>query len=89
MSDGLRHVTVLALNEVHSWIEFGISTARWSRVVGVVACDWRTVGDDESIFDSSSAYQLLIGIAVEPPTCPACAALLDLALEMRGSKEAA
>jgi len=55
------------------------------------ACDWEPLGcfDPDDFFTDTTARELLEGERVELPTCPPCAALLDLALEMRGRQEAA
>lgn len=77
----MRHVTVIATNAVFAWLpnihdRYHCSARR--------ACDWgEAKGGDVSALD---VYLFLdTEQAFQPPTCPACAALLDLALEMRGA----
>lgn len=48
------------------------------------ACDWREI-NSVSVFAEFEATQMLLGEKVEPPDCPACSILLDLALELRGA----
>ena len=83
MSDGLRHVTVCALHEVFPWLEDALDE-RSRR-----GCDWSSIQDWSQDLTELCAWSLLRGVSQPLPTCPACAALLDLALEMRGTKEAA
>lgn len=85
MSDGLRHATVMALDLVFRWLPRPVIDAGSRR-----ACDWERVYIFEnSTFTYEAGVRLIGGASVELPTCPACAALLDLALEMRGRQEAA
>lgn len=81
MSDGLRHVTVLALNFIHPWLGPGF---RVRDVHDRRGCDWAI--EMKNTFGWDAAENLLLERQVELPTCPACAALLDLALELRGSR---
>lgn len=74
----MRHATVLALDTIHPWLSDD-ATDYWSRL----ACDWED-GQLGGAFIVGEAARLLHGGSVELPTCPACAALLDLALELRG-----
>lgn len=84
MTDELRHVTVLALNEVFPWLG---SDARRER--NRKACDWEAIGWWRDVLGEMGAWTLVRGGREPLPTCPACAALLDLAFELRGTKEAA
>lgn len=86
MTDELRHVTVLALNEVFPWLG---SDAMHS--VDRKGCDWEAlrVVPVPPVLGEMSAWRLVRGGREPLPTCPACAALLDLAFELRGTKEAA
>lgn len=79
-SGGMRHITVMATNFVSSWLADDAT-----HYAGVLACDWSKVEATAQEFDLPAAVGLLTGTKVELPTCPACAALLDLALEMRGA----
>jgi hypothetical protein len=85
----MRHATVYALEALQ-----GIKTKPalkedgWDVGAGnVMACSWeRQSQKDRRPFDRTDARDLLAGYEVILPTCPACATLLDLALEMRGNK---
>lgn len=79
----MRHATVLALNEIYEWIPSRVDRASaWRRR----ACDWGVLDTSpREIFINDDAEDLRRGRAVTLPDCPACAALLDLALEMRGN----
>lgn len=74
----MRHATVWALENVRPWLpddttDYGARSA----------CDWEYTTIEA--FTAGDASRLLHGESVELPTCPACAALLDLALELRGA----
>ncbi len=73
----MRHATVWATLEIHPW------SLRDLAAFGFRACDWGWE-ESEDLFAAEDAQALLDGREVDLPTCPACAALLDLALEMRG-----
>ena len=76
----MRHATVWALDIVLS------GDAQWDRASGVGACNWQDIPIlNEPHFIAADARMLLSGKKVTLPTCPACAALVDIALEMRGS----
>lgn len=79
----MRHATVLAVNAIFQWIEKGEEpNARLVR-----ACSWESETEDtEHYFGDQDGEDLARGLmpVVGLPTCPACAALVDLALEMRG-----
>lgn len=78
MSD--RHVTVNALNVVFPWADGAVEATRRR------ACDWEfSDALREDVLYDSEVRRLLRGESVDLPTCPACAALLDLALEMRAT----
>ncbi len=75
----MRHATVWALESVCHWLPEDSDG-----YVARRACDWETdLCGFESSFTAMCAYMLRDGESVELPTCPACAALLDFALEMR------
>lgn len=80
----MRHATVQATRVVFNWLpyhnRFIDKSLRLRR-----ACDWSDTTPLADNFDALDAVHLLDGQAVDLPTCPACAALLDLALEMRGA----
>ena len=85
MSDELRHVTVRALNAVFPWLD----DCGRPDSANLKACDWAPLESLDALSEMPM-WQLLHGSPFEClPTCPSCAALLDLALEMRGTKEAA
>lgn len=75
----MRHATVKALDCVFPWLPHGASDFEQR-----LACDWSRA-DVEGYFIDWRAEALLKGRKVALPTCPACATLLDLALEMRGA----
>ena len=74
----MTHATAWALDKMYPWLR---EDAR--SVAGRAACSWGEAGIDA--FTVVAAEALLAGQKVDLPTCPACAALLDLALEMRGA----
>ena len=76
----MRHATVTATRAIFDWAPWSMLTASNNHR----ACDWARCADD-SWFDFWASEQLIAGREVALPTCPACAALLDLALELRGS----
>lgn len=79
----MRHATVLALNEIYEWIpnSLGNRASAWQKR----ACDWNELDTSPmEAFINTDAENLRRGSAVTLPDCPACAALLDLAMEMRG-----
>lgn len=80
----MRHATVQALRAVHDWI-VGHDRKANPSLAFVRACDWHenTFERHELRFTALDAYHLLDGQTVTLPDCPSCAALLDLALEMR------
>ena len=60
------------------------SGATWEGVqADVRACDGRNTGEDYSVMTLGHVQSLLAGRVVDLPTCPACAVLLDEALERR------
>lgn len=75
----MRHATVNSTLVIFDWHprRAGMHDRR--------ACDWAPIMDLVAPFCDSTALDLLTGEKVDLPTCPACAALVDLALEMRGS----
>lgn len=73
----MRHATVLSLEKVHQWLSDDATDFAMRK-----ACDWEEAGI--SCFGALNALGLLGGEKEELPTCPSCAALLDLALELRG-----
>lgn len=79
----MRHATVMAVKEIFPWLDLDADGVNGRR-----ACDWSQLrGDDIApFFDVFAAIALLDGKEVHLPTCPACACLVDLALEMRGSR---
>jgi len=81
----VRHATVLATNVVFRWADLrgDSEVAAYAKR----ACDWQSLTETQSLnsLQDMEAKELLAGGTVRLPTCPACAALLDLALEMRGS----
>ena len=78
----MRHATVQALRSVYDWLPFHNrfidKPLRLRR-----ACDWEEM--HEVAFSALDAFHLLDGQPVDLPTCPSCATLLDVALELRGS----
>ena len=77
----MRHATVLALNEIYEWIPSADAHSAWLNR----ACDWEpSYTGMNNDFINGDAQRLIRGDFVTLPDCPACAALLDLALEMRG-----
>ncbi len=73
----MRHATVSATLIFYRWETY--LEDRYERR----ACDW--VKDlTPAIFHQQDAHKLLQGILVELPTCPECAALVDLAQELGG-----
>ena len=79
----MRHATVNATRVLHDWTGDMPVQCQGRR-----ACDWERMGDSvgyDMAFNDQEARTMLHGRDVTPPTCPACAALLDLALELRGS----
>ena len=77
----MRHATVMGLNVLRPWVGYPGGTA-WRRL----ACTWEPCNPEaKDFFNDEHAWDLLGGRRVELPTCPACAALLDLALELRGT----
>lgn len=82
----MRHATVYALEVIQGVKrEPGPREAGWEFGAGNRrACDWESSGHEEA-FERFDAAELLDGMQVALPTCPACCALLDLAFELRGS----
>lgn len=76
----MRHASVNATLAIFEWQKPPRPNVHDRR-----ACDWAHAGPKELMMVDSTAFALLAGERVELPTCPACAALVDLALEMRGS----
>jgi hypothetical protein len=75
----VRHATVWALDWLRPWLPFDATDYR-----NRAACTWESGGDTSRLsFDVSSATGLRMGCTppTEFPTCPACAAMLDWALE--------
>ena len=79
----MRHATATATRAIFDWAPWAPLSASNNRR----ACDWTHSADcaDEKWFDFWTSEQLIAGREVALPTCPACAALLDLALELRGA----
>ena len=76
----MRHATVQAADVVLS------GEVQWSRASGLSACRWEPISIlNEPHFIAADARSLLDGKKATLPDCPACAALLDLALELRES----
>ena len=82
----MRHATVNATRVLFDWVRLGSpETDRW-QTSDRRACGWEKVERRRwPGFSDGSAIDLNGGLKVALPTCPACAALVDLALEMRGS----
>lgn len=84
----MRHATVYAIETAQGIKTMpGVQEPGWQFGAGnVIACSWEHVIEDEmpSALSRFEMMELLVGKPVDLPTCPACAALLDLALEMRG-----
>ena len=59
----------------------------WRDAEDVAACSWSKIkfADSEllGVFSSGDAECLIKGRKVDPPTCPQCCVMMDLALEMR------
>lgn len=87
----MRHATARAINFIYPWYEQVDSMGYgWKNINDGLrlACDWsefnyRARAEDE-LFTGGAAQSLVKGRRVDLPTCPACAALLDLALELSG-----
>lgn len=78
----MRHATVNAVEHIRA----PDLQDRWANAAGVAACNWESISlRTLAHFHAGSAEDLVFGLRVELPTCPACAALVDLALELRGS----
>lgn len=78
----MRHATVNATFFLYKWFEDNRYSGRTSRL----ACDWscREFGCFESdYFDVTAAINLISGRRSELPTCPECAVLVDLAIQLR------
>lgn len=86
----MRHATVYAIEVIQrlparaesQWEAAGLE---WQGASDVRACDWLPLPTAAEAFRSTTAAALLRDVAVELPTCPSCAALVDLAFAMRGS----
>jgi len=81
----VRHATVLATRSIFAWCD--LSGDAELAACAKRACDWQPLTEREALnsMQDTQARRLFHGEPVELPTCPACAALVDLALEMRGS----
>jgi hypothetical protein len=55
----------------------------------IQACDWDEAIDPHGYFGDTAALALLQGSPGALPDCPACALLVDMALEIRAETEAA
>lgn len=78
----MRHATVNATYVFYHWFDKDDTRASHGNRR---ACDWaldNKAGLEQ--FHEDTAYMLLDGKTVELPTCPACAALIDLAVELGG-----
>lgn len=79
----MRHATVFAVQEILR----SPSRDEWDGAAsGLSACGWEPLPNSsgEGAFNDYCAIGLTEGCKAVLPTCPACAALVDLALEMRG-----
>lgn len=89
----MRHATVYAIETLRL---LPPRQEHWVAASDIKACDWTPAPPppcgpqpplseyEDNTFRSYAADLLLAGREVQLPTCPACAALVDLALELRG-----
>ena len=82
----MRHATVYAIEEL---LRRGHNrTTGWTNASGITACSWERLADAGAYsghLNDDEAVAFLAGERIDLIACPACAALVDLALEMRGS----
>lgn len=82
------HATINALRLIYDWTDIKKAPDDGEMLPScshIQACDWEAVHWNTTAFVKRDAYQLLggdtPGITI---TCPKCAVLLDVALELRG-----
>jgi len=85
----MRHATVYAIEELlHRGRDVPALSRAWVNASAITACSWERLADagaHSGHFNDDEAAQLLAGERIDLITCPACAALVDLALELRGA----
>ena len=78
----MRHATVNATFFLYEWFEDNTYSGRESRI----ACDWSDCEGgclESEYFNDNAAIKLINGRQCELPTCPECAVLVDLAIQLR------
>lgn len=83
----MRHATVYAIEKLLRRGRPG-RVGGWVNASAVSACLWEHLidaGVHSGHFNDDEAARLLAGERIDLIVCPACAALVDLALELRGS----
>ena len=82
----MRHATVYAIEEL---LRRGTNrVGGWVNASALTACSWERLPDAgarSGHFNDDEAAAFLVGERIDLISCPACAALVDLALELRGS----